>query len=327
MAVIDVHTHMLTEDYLAQLSKADSRYELRYPTDRDRSHDYPIIGIEGLPRYGVNAPWPPMFDWDLRLAKMDEANVDIAIVSLTAPQANWGGPEVARRVAAMSNDDLAAAEGRWPDRIRSMATLPWQHPKEAITELDRAIGMGAVGVTVLANIEGVSPVDPHFEPIWAAIAERGVPVLVHPTAPPGIEAIAPHGLHNAVGFHFDTTHAIERMVATGMFDRFPTLRVIGSHAGGFLPFVVGRIEMYQTFSTRSARDYPEQVFVDSLAFSPEALELTVKVMGEDNILFGTDYPHNGDVDRMRTFLGMVDDLPTETARKIRGENAQRLYGL
>lgn len=327
MTTIDVHTHMLTEGYLELLEHAGSRYELRPNSSPYGDHDLPTIGIVGLEQYGVNAPWPPMYDWDLRLAKMDEAGVDVAIVSLTAPQANLGGIATSTRVAALCNDDLAAQQDRWPDRIRFMAALPWEHPEAAIAELDRAQQLGAVGVTVLANIEGVSLVDPHFAPIWAAIAERELPTLIHPTAPPGIEELAAHGLHNAVGFHFDTTHALERMVAHGMFERLPTLRVIGSHAGGFLPFIVGRIERYQTFSSHSPRDYPEQIFVDSLAFSAEALGLTVQVMGEDNVLFGSDYPHNRDVERMRGHLEALDVLPDATVTKIRGRNAQSIYRL
>lgn len=327
MTVIDVHTHMLTDGYLELLDGAGSRYELRPNSSPYGDHELPTIGIAGLDAYGVNAPWPPMYDWDLRLEKMDAAGVDRALVSLTAPQANLGAAEHSLRAAQLCNDDLAEKHARWPGRISFLAALPWQHPEAAVTELARAHDLGATGVTVLANIEGASLVDPHFSPIWEAIAERELPTLIHPTAPPGIEELAAHGLHNAVGFHFDTTHALERLVAHGVFDRLPTLRVIGSHAGGFLPFVVGRIERYKTFSTKSPRDYPEQVFVDSLAFSPEALDLTVKVMGEDNVLFGSDYPHNRDTDRMRGHLEDLDILAPEVVAKIRGGNAQRIFDL
>lgn len=326
MPVVDVHTHMLVDGYLDRLAQDGGRYELRRPERHHNDHDEPIVGIRGMD-YGVNAPWSAMYDWPLRLQKMDEAGVDVAVVSLTAPQVNWGSAETSATTAALVNDALAEAQSQYPDRIRFLATLPWPYPELAVRELRRAMDLGAVGVTVLANVDEVALVAPQFAPIWRAIAEAGVPVLIHPTAPPGIEKIAAHGMMNAVGFHFDTTHAIERIVSTGLLDELPDLRVIGSHAGGFLPFVLGRMEMYPTVSTRSPRDYPEQLFVDSLAFSPESLELTIKMLGADNVLYGSDYPHNGDVDRMARFLTMLDTLPADQRGRVRGETAARLFGL
>ncbi|MFA9430224.1 amidohydrolase family protein [Egicoccus sp. AB-alg2] len=324
MPVIDVHTHMLVDGYVERLAAHGGRYEVRQVAEHHNGHRDPIIAIRDLD-YGVNAPWSAMYDWELRLRKMDEAGVDVALVSLTAPQANWGDAEVSTGTAAMVNDALAEQHAQNPDRIRFLATLPWPHPDRAVVELRRAAGQGAVGVTVLANIDGVTLAAPEFEPVWREIAELELPVLIHPTAPPGVEQIARHGLHNAVGFHFDTTHALERLVALGHLERYPTLRVIGSHAGGFLPFVLGRMEMYRTVSTRSPRDYPGQLFVDSLAFSPEALDLTVRKMGAEHVLFGSDYPHNGDVDRMARFLGMVDALSPDEQAAVRGDTAAKLF--
>jgi hypothetical protein len=90
---------------------------------------------------------PGMLDYDLRVRRMDQAGVDLAIVSLTCPNVFWGEAETSLEAARATNDDMAAAQRAWPDRIRWLASLPWQHPKLALAELGRALDAGAVGVS------------------------------------------------------------------------------------------------------------------------------------------------------------------------------------
>lgn len=326
MSLVDVHTHMLTEQYVEYIGQSDSRYELRQDNALADATGYPAVCIKGLP-YGFMMPTPPMSDWDLRLEKMNAAGVTTAIVSLTCPQANFGIEALSLRAAQHMNDTYAEAHDRHGDRIRWYATLPWQFPEVALGELDRAVDNGAVGVGVLSNIDGVSIVDERFARIWDAIHAKRLPVLVHPTAPLGIDQIAQQGMSNAVGFHFDTTLAIERMMATGFLDRYDRLRVIGAHAGGFLPFVVGRLERYRTTAARPPSAYLHQIYVDSLAFSPGALRLTVDVMGADHVLYGSDWPHNGDVDRMAFFAEMLQGLTEDEQAAVSAGTARDLFDL
>ena len=114
---------------------------------------------------------------------MDLARVDVAIVSLTTPSVYWGGEKVSAAAARAINDDFASAQRSHRGRIRWFASLPWQYPKAAVTELRRAVKNGAVGVMVMANIHGEHLTDPQFEPIWAAIDKLELPVLVHPCSP------------------------------------------------------------------------------------------------------------------------------------------------
>ena len=139
---------------------------------------------------------------------------------------------------------MADAQSRYPDRIRWFASLPWEYPQRAVEELERSCAKGAVGVMVLANVAGKSLTDPMFAPIWAAIDQRALPVLVHPTDPPGVDLMdmTKFDLSWSVGFMFDTTLAITRMIFEGFFDQYPNLKVIASHGGGTLPYLVGRFE-------------------------------------------------------------------------------------
>ena len=113
-------------------------------------------------------------------------------------------------------------------------------------ELARAVELGAIGVMTLANIREKFLNDPLFDPIWADIERRELPVLVHPTVPLGSEKmdLGTHALLGPIGFMFDTSLAISRMILDGFFDRYPKLKVIASHAGGYLPYVSKRMDLF-----------------------------------------------------------------------------------
>src|SRR5664279_4570425 len=130
-----------------------------------------------------------MWDYDLRIENMDKAGVDVAVVSLTCPNVFWGGRDISIKAARMVNDSMAEQQRARPDRIRWFASLPWQYADDAKAELARAMKNGANGVMVLANIAGKDLTDPSFASIWREINRLGLPVLVHPTAPPGLPAM------------------------------------------------------------------------------------------------------------------------------------------
>ncbi|HEX9439334.1 MAG TPA: amidohydrolase family protein, partial [Roseiflexaceae bacterium] len=245
MTVIDVHTHMLNRDWVELLRKHGApRYDVRKSLDAPEG-----IFLDGAP---FMTPMPGHFDYDERIKRMDEAWVDMAIISLTCPNVYWGGEEISLQAARIVNDDMARAQRAHPSRIRWMASLPWEYPARAVAELQRAHESGAVGVMVLANIAGASLTSPHFAPIWQAIDDLALPVLVHPTAPPGTPEmdLRAYNLIASIGFIFDTSLSIARMMFDGFFERYPNLKIIASHAGGALPYLVGRLD--QCFDNMNA---------------------------------------------------------------------------
>ena len=236
MTVIDVHTHMFTTKWLELLKKAGGIYNIQTRPDGQQeifSGDTPVV----LPQKGH-------FNWELRIEHMDKAGIDVSVVSLTCPNVYWGGEEISVAAAREANDNVADAQSKYPDRIRWFASLPWEYPQRAVEELERSCAKGAVGVMVLANVAGKSLTDPMFAPIWAAIDKRALPVLVHPTDPPGVDMMdmTKFDLSWSVGFMFDTTLAITRMIFEGFFDQYPNMKVIAAHGGGTLPYLVGRFE-------------------------------------------------------------------------------------
>jgi aminocarboxymuconate-semialdehyde decarboxylase len=278
---------------------------------------------------------PGMFDYELRIKAMDAAGVDIAIVTLTSPNVYWGSPKVSLDVSKTINNDMAARQRQYPERIRFMCSLPWQHPKLAVAELKRACDeLGAVGVMVLANIAGKSLTEKIFTPIWREIDKRGLPVLVHPSAPPGTAEldVMRYNLIASVGFMFDTSLAVARMIFDGFFDRHPKLKLIASHGGGALPYIAGRLDIcFENMPACRERisakpsTYLKRIFYDSVVFQQESLELALKVGGTGNVLYGSDYPHN--IGDMKGCLARVDALPAAQRDAVRGGNAMRIFKL
>jgi aminocarboxymuconate-semialdehyde decarboxylase len=327
MKVVDVHTHMLNEEFLRLLKRHGGGYKVKKV----------IGGQSGVFKDG--APFmtlmPGMFDYELRMRAMDEARVDIAIVTLTSPNVYWGSPKVSLQAAQVVNDDMAAQQKEFPDRIRFMCSLPWQHAKLAVAELKRAVDeLGAVGVMVLANIDGASLTDKKFAPIWKEIDRRSLPVLVHPSAPPGTAEldVMRYNLIASVGFMFDTSLAVARMIFDGFFDRYPSLKLIAAHGGGTLPYIAGRLDIcYENMPACRERisakpsTYLKRIYYDSVVFQQESLELALKVGGSENVLYGSDYPHN--IGDMKGCLARVDALPPALRDAVRGGNAMRIFRL
>ncbi len=322
---IDVHTHMLHREWLTLLKRRGGpRYSVA-PVGPFED----VIHMDGVP---FMTSLPAMFDYELRIQNMNRAGVDVAVVSLTCPNVYWGDAATSLEAARILNDDMAAAQKTYPDRIRWFASLPWQHPPLALEELARARSEGAVGVMVLANVDGRSLTDEAFSSIWKAIDDAALPVLVHPTAPPGIRTMdmAKHHLVPPVGFIFDTTIALARMLYDGFLDRYPNLKIIAAHGGGALPYLVGRLDICHekipgcgAHTKELPRDGMRRIYVDSVVFQKEALELAVAVCGPENVLYGSDYPHN--IGDMAGCLSRVDALASGVRDKVRGENARRIF--
>jgi len=325
--VIDVHTHSLTDAWFDLLQEhGGPRYTVKAVTGGLRA-----IHLDGAP---FMTPVPPMFDYDLRLKTMNEVGVDIGIVSLTCPNCYWGGPDVSLEAAQIMNNDMAAARTAHPDRLRWFASLPWQYPDLALAELARASAAGASGVMVLANIDGKPLTDTTFASIWEAIDSRALPVLVHPTAPPGVAQMdmAQFQLTASIGFTFDTSLALARMIYDGFFERYRKLTIIGGHGGGALPYLVSRMDQcYDNIPAcrekiaRKPSEYLQQIYADAVVFAPEVLDLCVRVFGAANVLYGSDYPHT--IGDMPGCLKRVNGLSGAARDRVRGENARRVFRL
>ena len=325
--VIDVHTHMYSEDWLELLRRRGGPdLEVHESLDSPRTifnKGASFCVLEDL-----------HFDYDARIRNMDEAGVDIAIITLPAPSCFWGDADTSLEAAHIANDAFAGAQASYPRRIRWMASLPWEYPDAAVEELNRACAAGAVGVLTLGNINGRHLTDPLFAPVWQAIDDRALPVLLHPTVSQGAAELdfTKYAMAASIGFMIDTSTAVVRMIGDGFFDRFTNLKLIAAHAGATLPYIAGRLDrVYET--TRRAKvnidrppsEYLKRIYYDAVCYRQDALEMCLRIGGADNVMYGSDYPFNlGD---MKGCLARVDALDGAVRDKVRGTNAARIFGL
>lgn len=321
--VIDIHTHMYTRRWLDALKASGDPDTVVVPGNPES------IAYRGV-NYATLAA--NMFDWEARIAQMDAAGVDIAVISLTAPNVYWGTLQQSAAAARIANDEYAEAQARWPRRIRWFASLPWDDADQAIAELHRARAAGAVGVCMLTNIKGQELIDAKFAPVWAEIDRIDVPVFIHPTTPfvDGF-GLGAYGMANTIGFTTDTTTCFAKFLLSGFFARYPRVRPIASHGGGTLPFLMGRFDrMWEISAAR--RDVPQppstylrRILFDSIVYDQRTMEYLVATVGADRVLYGSDYPFRlGD---MKGVLGRVDALSPADRDAVRGLNAARELGL
>jgi aminocarboxymuconate-semialdehyde decarboxylase len=324
---IDMHTHMLSDAWVDAIKQHGGPH---YSIGSVRGGQQ-AVHLDGAPFMTL---MPGMFDYGLRIRAMDAARVDVSIVTLTCPNVCWGGRAVSLGAARAMNESMFDAQVAHAGRIRWMASLPWQYPEDAVAELKRAQAAGAVGVVTLANIAGEPLTSPKFAPVWAAIEASGLPAWIHPTAPPGADAMdmTAYNLIANIGFMFDTTLALTRMIYDGFFDRYPSLKLIAGHAGGTLPFLAGRLDQCYNNMPASRVNisqppsaYLRHIYYDAVVYSPEALELCIAVAGADRVMYGSDYPHN--IGDMAGCLARVDALPAGQRDGVRGGNAQRIFNL
>jgi aminocarboxymuconate-semialdehyde decarboxylase len=321
--VVDVHTHMYSRRWLDALKASGDPDTVVVPGSPES------IAYRGT-NYAVLAS--NMFDWAERIAKMDAAGVDIALISLTAPNVYWGTAQQSIQAARIVNDEYAEAQARWPSRIRWFASLPWDDADAAIKELHRAMAAGAVGVCMLTNIKGQALVDHKYAPVWAEIDRIDVPVFIHPTTPfVDSFGLGEYGLANTIGFTTDTTTCFAKFLLSGFFDRYPRVRPIACHGGGSLPFLMGRFDrMWEISASRRDISQPpsthlRRIFFDSIVYDQRTLEYLVATVGADRVLYGSDYPFRlGD---MAGVLGRVNALPPAERDALRGLNAIREFKL
>ncbi len=319
--VIDVHTHMYSTGWVKAVEEAND------PTFRIGDNNALIYRGGSIGRMT-----PPMLDWDLRIKDMDAAKVDLALISLTAPNVYWGTRAQSVAAARSINDDFAGAERRYDGRIRWFASLPLQHESDALAELRRAKDNGAIGVCTLTNILGTPLTAPQYRSIWRECAAMQLPVFVHPTTPftDGM-GLADFGLGNTIGFTSDTSLCFARLILEGVLDELPGLQLIACHGGGAFPYLAARFDIMWERTTSARKNeappstYLRRLWYDSIVYDQPTLEFLVERVGADRVLYGSDYPFT--IGDMKGILARVDALPAERRDAIHSANAERLFDL
>jgi len=274
---------------------------------------------------------------ELRLKEMDEAGIDVQVLSHGAPSTQRLDAPTAVRLARDANDRLAKVIAARPDRFAGFAALPTPDPKAAATELDRAISeLGFKGAMVHGLTNGVFFDDKRFWPIFERAQALDVPLYVHPAAPHSAVVDAyykdyvkdfPAILNAAWGFTVETATQGIRLVLSGVFDAYPDLKIILGHMGEGLPFLLWRIDHALSRPGNRRISFREQFsrhfyITTSGNFSTPALLCSMMELGVDRILFSVDWPFVQNVPGTKWMSEL--QLSAEDKTKILNGNAKRL---
>jgi predicted TIM-barrel fold metal-dependent hydrolase len=274
---------------------------------------------------------------ELRLKEMDEAGIDVQVISHGAPSTQRLDAEAAVRLARNANDRLAQAIAAHPDRFAAFAALPTPDPKAAADELERTVTqLGFKGAMVHGLTNGVFFDDQRFWPIFERAQALDVPLYVHPAVPHSavVEAYYQDYLADfptlqtaAWGFTVETATQGIRLVLSGVFDAYPDVKIILGHMGEGLPFLLWRIDHALSRPGNRSVSFREQFskhfyITTSGNFSTPALLCSMMELGVERILFSVDWPFVPNVPGTKWMHEL--QLSAEDKTKILSGNAKRL---
>jgi predicted TIM-barrel fold metal-dependent hydrolase len=251
----------------------------------------------------VNRAEEAFIDMDKRLAIMDSQAIDMEVLSIN-PFWYDRDRDLAGKIVKIQNEKLAELCASKPDRFAGFASLTLQAPDLAVQELETAVKkQGLKGAAIGGVMNGVEFSDQKFHPVWAKAEELGVPLFIHPQGVPELnKRFSGNGwLGNTIGNPLETTIALSHLIFEGTFDRFPKLKVIAAHGGGFLGSYADRSDHACLVGPKGCNpdiklkkaptEYLKQIYFDSLIFTPEAIRHLIAQVGASQVVLGSDYPY------------------------------------
>ena len=287
--------------------------------------------VKGVPQHFIGKP-------DVlqgRLAEMDAMGIDMEVLSINP---FWYGKdqETAVKIVDLHNSHFAEIHAAHPDRLQAFASLTMQFPDLAVAQLDDAVrGKKLAGAAIGSSMNGVSFADPRYDPLWAKAEALGAVIFIHPQSQPQMaKRYEGNGwLSNTIGNPLDTTICLEHFIFEGVLDRFPKLKILAAHGGGYLGLFPDRGDRACFVSPQNCNpnvvlkkqpsEYVKQIYFDALVFTATNLQHLVDNVGASQIVLGTDHPipwEQHPVDHVFSTKTLSD------AQKIAilGENAARL---
>ena len=309
---IDIHCHCLFHDALALMGDGATR----------------LVGP-------VRGSQLAFIEIDERLKAMDAMAVDMEVLSINP---FWYGKdrETAGKIVELQNEKLAELCGSHPDRFAAFGSLALQFPDLAVQQIEIAVKKyGLKGAAIGGTVAGANFSDAKFHPVWAKAEELGATLFIHPQSPPELaDKLKGNGwLQNTIGLPTETTIALSHLIFEGTLDKFPTLKVLSAHGGGYLPSYADRSD-HACFVNPSGCDpnvqlkktpteYLKQLYFDALVFTPEAIRHLAAQVGTSQMMLGSDHPYPWEehpVDNIFAATGLSDDDKVA----ILGGNAERV---
>jgi len=312
---IDVHAHYFPLEYLDRLDL----YGGSHVTGLIRRMKLDSADFSGLEDH---------------LRNMDRSNVDLQVLSVSGQLPYFPKESDAVDAARLGNDLYARIVRENPRRFAAFACTPLPHVRASIEETRRALDeLGMVGVTTGTVVLGKSITDPAFDEFFAELNRRKAVVFIHPTGGAlGSQLIESTRLIWPVGAPLEDTFCLLQFMQADFPSRFPDLKIIVPHLGGFAPFLAARLDQLQDHFLPDSAVAPsvqaKYFWYDTVNGNPAALRCTRETLGTDHLLLGTDYPFWRD-DAFKLCVDYVGQagLPEVEVSRILGGNGQKLLGL
>ena len=300
---------------------------------------------------------PYLHDVDVRFRMIEEFGDNYRqILSLSAPPIESINPDrqITLDLATVANNSMAELVRQYPDRLPAfIASLPLNYPDESVRELERAVTtLGAVGVQIFSNVQGVPLDDPRFFPLFETADRLNCPLFLHPARGANVpdyatETKSKYEIWWTFGWPYETSVAMQRLVFSRLFDRLPNVKILAHHLGAMIPYFEGRIGYgLDQFGARTADedyeglrksmpkrplDYFKMYWADTAVFGSRAATVCgLNFFGVDQVCFASDAPFDpeGGSLYIRETIKVIDSLEiSETDRdKIYQRNAERLFG-
>jgi len=275
------------------------------------------------------------FKADVRIEEMNSTNVDLQVLSTIPVLFNyWANAKDGLETSRFFNDHICETVTNNSNRFIGIGTVPLQDIDLAIKEMERCVSeLKMPGLEIGSNINGKNLGDESFFPFYKRAEELGCALFVHPWEMMGEQQMQKYWLPWLVGMPAETSRAICSMIFSGVFEKFPKLRVAFAHGGGSFPLTIGRIE--HGFKVRpdlvaidnavNPRNYLGKFWIDSLVHDETAMKYIMNVMGEDSICLGSDYPFPLGEDHPGSLIESME-FSSDVKEKLLFKNAMNWLG-
>jgi aminocarboxymuconate-semialdehyde decarboxylase len=265
---------------------------------------------------------------------MDRLGHEVGVVCSLGPFSIYFSdlpPDEGRDAAIMWNEEMAAAQKKYPDRVWASAAVPLTDTKVALEVLEHAIRrLGLVGVNIPGSIGRDTRIDAErLAPFYARVEQLGIPLFLHPTDAVFGEELEGYGgaLHLSLGRVIEVSVAASRLVFSGLMERHPELKIVMSHTGGALPYQSGRMDKNGKNARllRPPSTYIRRMYTDTVSPHSMGIKFAIEYYGADRVMYGSDYPCWDPA----TALDLLREvgLPDTDLEMILYHNAQRVLGL
>ena len=328
---IDIHCHYLNPEVQAKLMPLN-------PGQYDPSRVYANALTREVNVKQMKDRAPKLSTIEVRLKDMDRMGIDIQAVSPAPNQCSyWAEPGLGLEISRMVNDRLAEIVAAWPDRFVGLGTVPLQNADMAVAELVRCVKkLGLRGVEINPNVNGLDLTDPalKLDKFFAKVQELGVILFMHPLGFTQGERFMDHYFNNVIGNPLETTVAVSHLIFDGVMDRYPRLKIVLPHAGGYLAHYWARMDHAHrarpdchSVIKKAPTSYLKKFYFDTITFDRDMLRNLIDKWGDDHVVLGTDYPYDmGEVDPVG-LIERVARLTRAEKEQIMGGNAARLLGI